>query len=50
VTAGDFEAISPDLPSHQAEVMAAHQGTPGTGLPAPEPDHGTSDQEKYATQ
>lgn len=42
-----FEALTPDLPSHQDEVMAAHQGTQGTGVPAPAADNGTTDQAKY---
>jgi hypothetical protein len=54
MTAGDFEAISPNLPAHEAEVMAAHQGQPsmevqarthGAGMPAV--DLGTGDQAKY---
>jgi hypothetical protein len=54
VTSAEFEAITPNLPSHQAEVMAAHEGQPsvevqdrthGAGLP--QPDHGIADDEKY---
>jgi hypothetical protein len=55
VSSAEFEAISPGLPSHQDEVMAAHQGAPSVsvqnvthGAPAPEPDHGMSDREKYS--
>jgi hypothetical protein len=54
VTAADFEAISPDLPSHLAEVMAAHEGQPSMaeqsrthGAPLPAVDEGTDDQAKY---
>jgi hypothetical protein len=42
-----FDAIDPGVPRHRDEVMAAHEGTPGTGVPAPEPDHGTDDRTKY---
>jgi hypothetical protein len=35
------------LPTHQDEVMASHQGTAGTGTPAPAPDHGQADDAKY---
>jgi hypothetical protein len=54
MTAGDFEAISPGLPAHEAEVMAAHTGEPsmetqarthGAGLPPV--DLGVSDADKY---
>jgi hypothetical protein len=48
LTADAFEAISPGLPAHQDELMASHEGTPGTGVPAPEPDHGVPDDVKYA--
>jgi len=50
VSSAEFEAISPGLPSHQDEIMTAHQGAPplavqdqthGVGIPAvdlgPEP-------------
>jgi hypothetical protein len=54
MTAADFEAISPGLPAHEAEVMAAHQGQPSMeeqarthGAPAPAPDHGVDDMSKY---
>jgi hypothetical protein len=54
VTAADFEAISPDLPAHEAEVMAAHEGQPSMevqarthGAPLPAVDEGVSDQAKY---
>jgi hypothetical protein len=49
-----FAAITPGLPQHQDEVMAAHEGRPtiaeqdrthGAGLPAA--DMGTDDQAKY---
>ena len=42
-----FDDLCGDLPGHQNEVMTAHEGTPGTGVPAPEPDHGMSDKAKY---
>ncbi len=42
-----FDDLCGSLPSHQDEVLASHQGTGGTGVPAPEPDHGMSDQAKY---
>ena len=52
----DFEAISPGLPSHQDELMAAHQGAPGVavqnvthGAPAPAKDLGQSEQVKYGS-
>jgi hypothetical protein len=55
VTAGQFEAISPGLPSHAEELMAAHQGQPTMaeqslthGAPMPAVDNGTDDQSKYA--
>jgi hypothetical protein len=55
VTASDFEAISPNLPSHQEELLVAHSGQPSTevqnathGSPSPQPDHGTDDRAKYA--
>jgi hypothetical protein len=48
-----FEAISPGLPSHQDEVMAAHEGQPAVavqnathGAGAPAADHGTDDRTK----
>jgi len=47
VSSAEFEALSPGLPAHQDEVMAAHQGTPGVGQAAPEPDHGQDDRAKY---
>jgi hypothetical protein len=46
-TPATFDDIDPGQLRHEDEVMAAHQGTPGTGLPAPEPDHGMSDEAKY---
>lgn len=36
------------LPDHDTEVMVSHQGTAGTGTPAPEPDHGQADDTKYS--
>jgi hypothetical protein len=54
VTADQFEAISPGLPSHQDEVLAGHEGRPtvaeqavshGAGIPAA--DNGMTDQQKY---
>jgi hypothetical protein len=43
------------LPVHDDEVMASHSGQPTVdvqnvthGAPAPEPDHGISDRQKYA--
>ena len=53
-TPASFDDID-DGPRHEAEVMAAHQGTPsiavqdrthGAGMPAA--DHGTDDRTKYA--
>jgi hypothetical protein len=55
VTAGQFEAISPDLTSHQDELETAHKGRPTMaeqslthGAPMPAVDNGTDDQSKYA--
>ena len=31
MTAADFEAITPDLPTHQQELMTAHPGAPAAG-------------------
>lgn len=54
MSSAEFEAISPGLPAHQDEVMAAHQGAPsiavqdathGAGLPAA--DKGQDDRSKY---
>jgi hypothetical protein len=42
-----WDQLAGTLPVHDDEVMASHQGTPGTGLPAPAPDHGETDQAKY---
>ena len=44
-TFGDIDG--PGQLRHEAEVMAAHEGTAGTGVPAPAPDHGMSDEAKY---
>jgi hypothetical protein len=50
-----FAALTPDLPQHADEVMAAHEGQPsvevqarthGAGLPAA--DLGADDRSKYA--
>jgi hypothetical protein len=56
VSSAEFESISPGLPAHQDEVMAAHQGAPSIavqnathGAPAPPVDNGTSDQVKYGS-
>ena len=55
MTADMFAALTPDLPQHADEVMAAHEGQPsmaeqarthGAGLPAV--DEGIDDQSKYA--
>ena len=56
MTSAEFEAISPDLPSHETEVMAAHGGQPtiaeqdrthGAGIPPV--DNGQSDAVKYGS-
>ena len=49
MTAQQFESISAGLPSHQEELMGDHQGTPGTGVPAPAEDHGVPDDAKYGS-
>jgi hypothetical protein len=35
-----------DTRTHQDEILIAHTGTPGVGVPAPEPDHGADDRAK----
>jgi hypothetical protein len=35
-----------DTRIHQDEILIAHAGTPGVGVPAPEPDHGADDRAK----
>jgi hypothetical protein len=56
VTAAAFEAISPDLPAHDAELMTSHEGQPtvevqarthGAGMPAE--DLGVPDDTKYGS-
>jgi hypothetical protein len=54
MTAEQFAELSGALPSHQDEVMAAHQGQPSAevqnathGAAAPAPDYGVSDAGKY---
>ena len=42
-----FDDLCGGLPAHEDEVMAAHQGTAGTGTPAPAEDRGMSEQRKY---
>jgi hypothetical protein len=44
----------PELPDHDTEMANSHEGRPTVaeqnqthGAPSPEPDHGTSDSEKY---
>lgn len=46
--------LAGSLPAHEDEVMASHEGRPTVaeqnvahGVPAPEPDYGQSDQQKY---
>jgi hypothetical protein len=46
-TEDEWAALRGGLPEHAAEVMASHQGAPGTGVPAPDPDHGQADTVKY---
>jgi hypothetical protein len=50
-----WDDLAGSLPTHQAEVMAAHQGAPSMtvqsethGAPMPEPDLGMDDHAKYA--
>jgi hypothetical protein len=51
VSSAEFEAIGPlGLPSHQDEVMAAHEGRPTRAEQAaklPAVDEGVDDQAKY---
>jgi hypothetical protein len=54
VTAAEFEAISPGLPAHEAEVMAGYRPEPSIaeqnathGARAPAPDYGVDDAGKY---
>jgi hypothetical protein len=47
VSEATFSDVRGNLPEHQAEVMAAHRGTAGTGVPAPPPDRGEPDDQKY---
>jgi hypothetical protein len=49
-----WDELAGSLPTHQAEVMAAHQGAPSVavqdathGVPAPAEDRGTDDGQKY---
>lgn len=52
--ADEWSRLCAGLPSHGAEVMAAHQGSPSVaaqgathGAPVPPVDLGMTDQEKY---
>lgn len=54
MTSPEFEAISPGLPSHADELLAAHQGRPTPAeavdrgvTPAPAVDRGIADDVKY---
>jgi hypothetical protein len=48
-TQADWSEMCGSLPSHQDEIVTAHQGTPGTGIPAPAVDHGPPvDSTKYS--
>jgi hypothetical protein len=46
-TPATFADIDPGQLRHEDELMAGHKGTAGTGVPAPEPDHGVPDDQKY---
>ena len=52
MTAADFEAISPELPSHDQELQVAHEGRPTRAEMAaklPAVDEGVDDQSKIIT-
>jgi hypothetical protein len=42
-----WPSLCGELPDHATEMLAAHGGTPGTGVPAPAEDRGVPDDQKY---